>query len=85
MTLYTIAAASILSLVVGIAAGERIGQFDGQGLGYWCGAIASEERVQRDIFHDTEERLPKECHAPQRSAEAYSKGDGESAWIARLF
>jgi hypothetical protein len=86
MKLYTIAAVSIISFVVGIAAGERIPRVDGQGHAYWCGEIASEERVQREIFHDTNtDPLPKECDAAQRSAEGYAKGEAESARIARLF
>jgi hypothetical protein len=85
MTLYTVAAASILSLVVGIAAGERIAQVDGQGLAYWCGEIASEKRVQREIFHDMDsDPVSEECDAPQVYAEAYAKGDGTSARITWL-
>ena len=97
MKLYTITAASIIALVVSIA-GDEIVQVDRVGHAYWCGEIASEKRVQREIFHDTENHPRREeCEPSQRFAEAYAtKGDGtlvrtvaqfieqrEMAWVER--
>jgi len=77
MKLYTITAASIIALVVGIA-GEEIVQVDRVGHAYWCGEIASEKRVQREIFDDPgADPWRGECDPSQRFAEAYAtKGDG---------
>jgi hypothetical protein len=74
MKLFTITA-SIVTLVAAITA-EEIVQHDRQGHAYWCGEIAGEERVQREIFHDDAARLLDECEPSKLYAQKYAKGDG---------
>jgi hypothetical protein len=80
MRLFTVAA-SIVSLVAGIAIGHAIfpeprGQV---GDAYWCGKIAGEEWALGEIFHDRDpvlgQKVP-ECDGPQKVAEGYDKGHG---------
>jgi hypothetical protein len=89
MKLFTMTA-SIISLVAGIVIGLLI--YPGSLFSreqavdaYVCGEIASEEWVQREIFHDTRAIPLPECDALQRLADADANGDGTFARIARLF
>jgi hypothetical protein len=80
MKLFTITA-SIISLVAGVV-GHAILEGDREGHAYWCGEIAAQEWVQRQIFDDRDAAPLPECDTPQRRAEAYDKGGGTGIELA---
>jgi hypothetical protein len=75
MKLFTITAASIVALVTAIAAGNIVRE-DSQGFAYYCGEIAAEQRVQREILDDDGAQFFCGCERTKDYAEKYAKGDG---------
>jgi hypothetical protein len=83
MKLFTITA-SIISLFAGMAADSLFFQGNREGHGFWCGKIAAEERVQREIFGDGAAQLSHECQRSQSYAEQYAKGDGPAGTLENV-